>query len=59
MNLNLNLNYEVKLKFGRRQVIVENFVLTLILYTALLWQKDASDKCEISCNSAKCVCHFH
>ena len=26
---------------------------------ALLWQKEASDKSEISCKRAKCVCHFH
>ena len=28
-------------------------------YAALLWQKEASDKKEISCKRAKCVCHFH
>ena len=28
-------------------------------YTALIWQKEASDKCDISCKRAKCVCHFH
>ena len=28
-------------------------------YTALLWQKEASDKSDISCKRAKCVCHFH
>ena len=28
-------------------------------YTALLWQKEASDKSAISCKRAKCVCHFH
>ena len=27
--------------------------------TALLWQKEASDKSEISWKRAKCVCHFH
>ena len=27
--------------------------------TALLWQKEASDKRDISCERAKCVCHFH
>ena len=26
---------------------------------ALLWQKEASDKSDISCKRAKCVCHFH
>ena len=28
-------------------------------YAALLWQKEASDKSDISCKLAKCVCHFH
>ena len=28
-------------------------------YTALLWQKEASDKSDISCKRAKCVCHLH
>ena len=27
-------------------------------YTALRWQKKASDKSDISCKRAKCVCHF-
>ena len=27
-------------------------------YTALLWQKEASDKSDISCKRAKCVYHF-
>ena len=27
--------------------------------TALLWQKEASDKIKISCKRAKCVRHFH
>ena len=27
--------------------------------SALLWQKEASDKSDISCKRAKCVCHFH
>ena len=27
--------------------------------TALLWQKEASDKSDISCKRAKCVCHLH
>ena len=31
----------------------------LSVNTALLWQKEASDKSEISCKKAKCVCHFH
>ena len=26
--------------------------------SALLWQKEASDKSDISCKRAKCVCHF-
>ena len=30
-----------------------------IIYSALLWQKEASDKSEISCKRATCVCHFH
>ena len=29
------------------------------LLTAVLWQKEASDKSDISCRRAKCVCHFH
>ena len=29
------------------------------IHTALLWQKEASDKCAISCKRAKCVCHLH
>ena len=31
----------------------------MINYAALLWQKEASDKCDISCKRAKCVHHFH
>ena len=27
--------------------------------TALIWQKEASDKSEISRKRAKCVCHLH
>ena len=27
--------------------------------SALLWQKEASDKSDISCKRAKCVCHFN
>ena len=30
-----------------------------VTHAALLWQKEASDKIEISCKRAKCVCHFH
>ena len=26
---------------------------------ALFWQKEASDKSEISCKREKCVCHFY
>ena len=33
------------------------FVYTV--YSALLWQKEASDKSDISCKRAKCVRHFH
>ena len=29
------------------------------IYSALLWQKEASDENEISCKLAKCVCHLH
>ena len=29
------------------------------LVIALLWQKEASDKGDISCKRAKCVSHFH
>ena len=28
-------------------------------HSALIWQKEASDKSEISCKRAKCVCHLH
>ena len=28
-------------------------------YTVLLWQKETSDKSDISRKRAKCVCHFH
>ena len=28
-------------------------------YSALLWQKEGSDKSEISCKRAECICHFH
>ena len=28
-------------------------------YTALIWQKEASDKSDISRKRAKCVCHLH
>ena len=28
-------------------------------YSALLWQKEASDKSGISCKRARCVCHLH
>ena len=31
----------------------------MYMYTAQLWQKDTSDKSDISCKRAKCVCHFH
>ena len=27
--------------------------------SALIWQKEASDKSDISCKRAKCVCHLH
>ena len=27
--------------------------------TALIWQKEASDKSDISHKRAKCVCHLH
>ena len=30
-----------------------------LTYTALLWQKEASDKSGISRKLAKCICHFH
>ena len=33
--------------------------LKLEIYTALIWQKEASDKSDISCKRAKCVCHLH
>ena len=32
---------------------------TLEKNTALNWQKEASDKSEISRKRAKCVCHLH
>ena len=28
-------------------------------YAAVLWQKEASDKSDISRKRAKCVCHLH
>ena len=28
-------------------------------YSALIWQKEASDKSDISRKRAKCVCHLH
>ena len=38
--------------------IYQNYTLALI-YTALIWQKEASDKSDISRKRAKCVCHLH
>ena len=37
------------------------FILKLHVVNSALqvWQKEASDKSEISCKRAKCVCHFH
>ena len=32
---------------------------TQLAYSALIWQKEASDKSEISRKRAKCVCHLH
>ena len=29
------------------------------VYSALIWQKEASDKSDISRKRAKCVCHLH
>ena len=36
-----------------------NLSSSSLYYTALLWQKEASDKSDISWKRAKCVCHFH
>ena len=33
--------------------------LCMQFYTALIWQKEASDKSDISRKRAKCVCHLH
>ena len=34
-------------------------LINLRYYTALIWQKEASDKSDISRKRAKCVCHLH
>ena len=34
-------------------------VRALKYYSALIWQKEASDKSDISRKRAKCVCHLH
>ena len=31
----------------------------LLTHSALIWQKEASDKSDISRKRAKCVCHLH
>ena len=40
----------------RKMYWLENVWLS---YTALIWQKEASDKIYISCKTAKYVCHLH
>ena len=44
-----------------RKLIFLNYQIwiTWKIVTALIWQKEASDKSDISCKRAKCVCHFH
>ena len=32
---------------------------SILYYAALIWQKEASDKSDISRKRAKCVCHLH
>ena len=41
-----------------RHFLTSGFVV-VYHYAALLWQKEASDKSDISCKRAKCVCLFH
>ena len=38
---------------------IKYVLLEIHIYSALLWQKEASDKSDISCKRAKCVCHLH
>ena len=40
-------------------ILTVPFFVLLIINTALIWQKEASDKSEISRKRAKCVCHLH
>ena len=43
-----------------RDQCYQNFqISTVHNYSALIWQKEASDKSDISRKRAKCVCHLH
>ena len=49
------------LSFCERRKYLEDtgMVSKLDRYSALIWQKEASDKSDISRKRAKCVCHLH
>ena len=41
------------------EVSYAHFGWLFIVHTALIWQKEASDKSDITRKRAKCVCHLH
>ena len=45
--------------FRQSSVTALNCVQYMLYNAALLWQKEASDKSDISRKRAKCVCHLH
>ena len=62
----MNFNQTMRNKLNRSQHQLFKKILGLptsaadeAIYTALIWQKEASDKSDISRKRAKCVCHLH
>ena len=51
---------------GRHMCVTSKLMMKLMIsyiipdkHTALIWQKEASDKSDISRKRAKCVCHLY
>ena len=58
-DLYLSVGIEKTFVLTAKNLPTEQSKVTYISITALLWQKEASDKSDISCKRAKCVCHLH
>ena len=54
------IHSSLELTSGRWSIQLQTLIVLIIATSAaLLWQKEASDKSDISCKRENCVCHFN